>query len=108
MDYEMENMGPSKATGSQVQAVNSPIERKSMLDLKLASNHDTFLLARLGKKQVLKRNFGFMTMVAFSCTILVTWEGVYSSVPDYVKYVVDPASCLLNLLTMIVVVVRQA
>lgn len=51
-------------------------------------------LARLGKKQVLKvsnppsplskdraltdeqRNFGFMSMLGFSCTIMVTWEGM--------------------------------
>ncbi|KAL8685422.1 MAG: hypothetical protein Q9218_007772 [Villophora microphyllina] len=33
-------------------------------------------LARLGKKQVLKRNFGFMSMLGFSCTMLVTWEGL--------------------------------
>ena len=50
-------------------------------------------LLRLGKKQVLKawvsnvrmiktlayhkqRNFGFMSMLGFSCTVLVTWEAV--------------------------------
>ncbi|KAL1965586.1 hypothetical protein VTN77DRAFT_5670 [Rasamsonia byssochlamydoides] len=32
-------------------------------------------LARVGKKAVLKRNFGFMSILGFSCTILVTWEG---------------------------------
>jgi len=52
-------------------------------NLKLSSAQDTLLLARLGKRQVLKRNFGFLTMVAFSCTILVTWEGVFTSVPNY-------------------------
>ena len=75
---------------------------------------ETFVLARLGKRQVLKvcsqifltyrlaptsnspdpnliaqvsnatqRNFGFMSTLTFSCTVLVTWEGVYTSVPDY-------------------------
>ncbi|KAK5988393.1 Choline transport-like protein [Cladobotryum mycophilum] len=33
-------------------------------------------LARLGKKSVLKRNFGFMSILGFSCTVLITWEGI--------------------------------
>lgn len=33
-------------------------------------------LARLGKKQVLKRQFSFVTILGFSCTILITWEAV--------------------------------
>ncbi|KAJ4169212.1 hypothetical protein NW754_001543 [Fusarium falciforme] len=37
---------------------------------------DSDQLARLGKKQVLKRNFGFMSILGFSCTILITWEAV--------------------------------
>lgn len=36
---------------------------------------DDAALARLGKKPVLKRNFGFMTILGFSCTVLITWEG---------------------------------
>ncbi|KAI1455476.1 amino acid transporter [Annulohypoxylon moriforme] len=39
------------------------------------SNHDDFGLVRLGKKPVLKRNFGFMAILGFSCTVLITWEG---------------------------------
>ncbi|KAI1325661.1 putative GABA permease [Xylariaceae sp. FL0255] len=39
------------------------------------SSRDDAALARLGKKQVLKRNFGFMTILGFSCTVLITWEG---------------------------------
>ncbi|KAI1262204.1 amino acid/polyamine transporter I [Xylariaceae sp. FL1019] len=31
-------------------------------------------LARLGKSQVLKRRFGFLSIFGFSCCILVTWE----------------------------------
>lgn len=38
-------------------------------------SRDDAALARLGKKPVLKRNFGFMTILGFSCTILITWEG---------------------------------
>lgn len=37
---------------------------------------DELDLMRLGKKQVLKRNFGFMQILGFSCTVLVTWEGI--------------------------------
>ncbi|KAI1073897.1 putative GABA permease [Whalleya microplaca] len=33
-------------------------------------------LIRLGKKPVLKRNFGFMSILGFSCTVLITWEGM--------------------------------
>ncbi|GAP85115.2 putative amino acid polyamine transporter I [Rosellinia necatrix] len=36
---------------------------------------DDAALARLGKKPVLKRNFGFLAILGFSCTILITWEG---------------------------------
>ncbi|KAI0406972.1 putative GABA permease [Xylaria palmicola] len=40
-----------------------------------SSSRDDAALARLGKKPVLRRNFGFMTILGFSCTVLVTWEG---------------------------------
>ncbi|KAI4199835.1 MAG: hypothetical protein LQ350_004366 [Teloschistes chrysophthalmus] len=43
---------------------------------KTADERDREDLARLGKKQVLKRNFGFLSMLGFSCTMLVTWEGL--------------------------------
>jgi hypothetical protein len=33
-------------------------------------------MACLGKKQQLKRNFGFMSVVGFSCTLMITWEGM--------------------------------
>ncbi|KAI0814706.1 putative GABA permease [Xylaria sp. FL0064] len=33
-------------------------------------------LIRVGKKPVLKRNFGFMSVLGFSCTVLITWEGM--------------------------------
>ncbi|KAI1101871.1 amino acid transporter [Jackrogersella minutella] len=39
------------------------------------SSRDDLTLARLGKKPVLKRNFGFMAILGFSCTVLITWEG---------------------------------
>lgn len=37
---------------------------------------DDATLARLGKKSVLKRNFGFFTILGFSCTVLITWEAI--------------------------------
>lgn len=37
-------------------------------------SRDAAVLARLGKKPVLKRNFGFMTILGFSCAVLITWE----------------------------------
>ncbi|KAL4912346.1 amino acid/polyamine transporter I [Aspergillus aurantiobrunneus] len=39
---------------------------------------DDIQLERLGKKPVLRRNFGLISMLGFSCTILVTWEGLTS------------------------------
>ena len=36
---------------------------------------DAQVLARLGKKPVLERRFGFLSMLGFTCTILITWEG---------------------------------
>ncbi|OTA98288.1 hypothetical protein M426DRAFT_116777 [Hypoxylon sp. CI-4A] len=37
---------------------------------------DSHGLARLGKSQVLKRRFGFLSIFGFSCCILITWETV--------------------------------
>ncbi|CEI60334.1 hypothetical protein FVEN_g6495 [Fusarium venenatum] len=38
--------------------------------------HDKDQLERMGKKQVLRRNFGFLSILGFSCTILITWEAI--------------------------------
>ena len=40
-----------------------------------ADAHD---MAMLGKKQVLRRNFGFLTMLGFASTCIASWEGVLS------------------------------
>lgn len=37
---------------------------------------DDEYLVRLGKKPLLKREFGFMSMLGFSCSALLTWEGI--------------------------------
>ncbi|EEP80779.1 conserved hypothetical protein [Uncinocarpus reesii 1704] len=41
----------------------------------LSQDRDRDELLRLGKKQVLRRNFAFMSILGFSCTVLITWEG---------------------------------
>ncbi|KAJ5246259.1 choline transport protein [Penicillium chermesinum] len=41
-----------------------------------SSKADDENLARMGKRPVLKRNFGLLSMLGFSCTILITWEGI--------------------------------
>ncbi|KAJ5279372.1 choline transport protein [Penicillium angulare] len=43
-------------------------------------------LARMGKRPVLKRNFGLMSMLGFSCTILITWEGIVVGGPAGAVY----------------------
>ncbi|KAJ5517028.1 hypothetical protein N7527_008588 [Penicillium freii] len=39
-------------------------------------DRDNAHLQRMGKKPVLKRNFGILSILGFSCTILGTWEGL--------------------------------
>lgn len=39
-------------------------------------HQDTDTLAKLGKKQVLKRRFGFWSLLAFAICELITWETV--------------------------------
>ncbi|RAL03503.1 choline transport protein [Aspergillus ibericus CBS 121593] len=41
--------------------------------------HDEQGLGRVGKKQILKRRFGFLSILGFSCTILASWEGALST-----------------------------
>ncbi|KAG8424673.1 hypothetical protein J3458_001445 [Metarhizium acridum] len=62
--HELGNMASAKAIPS------SPVVDE------VSSNDytDDQQLARLGKKPVLRRNFGFMSILGFSCTILITWE----------------------------------
>ncbi|KAL5372287.1 hypothetical protein DPSP01_013619 [Paraphaeosphaeria sporulosa] len=52
---------------------------EAMVEVPLHHDRDNAELTRLGKKPVLKRNFGFVSMLAFSCTVMVTWEGVLLS-----------------------------
>ena len=36
-------------------------------------------LIRLGKKPLLKRSFGFISLLGFSCSVLITWEGILAT-----------------------------
>ncbi|KAF1734316.1 Choline transport protein [Beauveria bassiana] len=69
--HELGNMAAATAKG--MRTITGPIsphrEKVSKSDYA-----DREQLARLGKKSVLKRNFGFMSILGFSCTILITWE----------------------------------
>ncbi|KAE8344050.1 hypothetical protein BDV24DRAFT_24189 [Aspergillus arachidicola] len=60
--HELKQMAP--ATSHEVEGRSSSKET------------DDVNLIRLGKRPVLKRNFGLMSMLGFSCTILITWEGI--------------------------------
>ncbi|SLM36313.1 choline transport protein [Lasallia pustulata] len=54
--------GPATATFEALEACNR-------------YDKDDLSLTRLGKVPVLRRNFGFMSILGFSCTVLITWEG---------------------------------
>lgn len=43
---------------------------------KPSEDADQVNLAQIGKKQVLKRRLGFMSMIGFSCTLMGTWAGL--------------------------------
>lgn len=48
----------------------------ALFTLKPTTTRDTDTLARLGKKQVLKRRFGFWSLFGFAICELITWETV--------------------------------
>ncbi|TGJ88083.1 hypothetical protein E0Z10_g642 [Xylaria hypoxylon] len=58
----------SKGTGDAFGATFDEIHGSTYLE------RDAHGLARLGKSQVLKRRFGFLSVFGFSCCILATWE----------------------------------
>ncbi|KAF4494548.1 hypothetical protein FAGAP_9309 [Fusarium agapanthi] len=71
--FEMGNNATVKAAGDvNVSAKAEPDSGRSST----INYHDKNQLERMGKKQVLRRNFGFMTILGFSCTILITWEAI--------------------------------
>lgn len=56
---------PSKSHELELREVSTPS----------TDRQDDLALAKLGKKAVLKRRFGFLSILGFSCTVLITWEG---------------------------------
>ncbi|CAI7583830.1 unnamed protein product [Penicillium glandicola] len=60
--YEMKSKTPLASRGGE--------ETSSIRE------RDDVHLQRMGKKPVLKRNFGILSILGFSCTILGTWEGL--------------------------------
>lgn len=40
------------------------------------TSSDDAYLARLGKRPLLSRSFGFMSILGFSCSALLSWEGI--------------------------------
>ncbi|KAF4627810.1 hypothetical protein G7Y89_g10344 [Cudoniella acicularis] len=59
-----------------IQQNESSMDEAALGNLKMQSiaERDDAQLRRVGKVPVLKRKFGFMSMLGFSCTILITWE----------------------------------
>ncbi|KAK8912986.1 hypothetical protein H634G_10279 [Metarhizium anisopliae BRIP 53293] len=70
MSLRREGYALDDMTGSKTASVT----RASQKDI-----DDRHQLARLGKKSVLRRNFGFLSTVGFSCAVLITWEGTLMS-----------------------------
>lgn len=50
----------------------------SVIPISQGDVRDDLALARLGKKPVLKRRFGPLAILGYSCTVLITWEGSLS------------------------------
>ncbi|KAF2008017.1 putative GABA transporter [Amniculicola lignicola CBS 123094] len=46
--------------------------------LETISDVDERELAIIGKKPVLRRNFAFLSILGFSCSLMITWEGMFS------------------------------
>ncbi|USP76945.1 hypothetical protein yc1106_04219 [Curvularia clavata] len=57
-------------------------------------NDDDLALAKLGKKAVLKRRFGFLAILGFSCTVLITWEGSLVQVTPLTLVEAKSLTCL--------------
>jgi amino acid permease len=62
-----------------------------------SSYEDDAYLRRLGKRPMLNRNFGFMSILGFACSSLCSWEGILlSSVPGLM--IGGPASLIWGLI----------
>ncbi|KAH7130341.1 amino acid transporter-like protein [Dendryphion nanum] len=54
------------------------INRGAVIGLDIVLDSDERELAKVGKKGVLRRNFAFFSILGFSCTLIITWEGMLS------------------------------
>jgi len=60
----------------------SDIELRTVGGSHHSNYDDDALLRRLGKRPILQRSFGFMSILGLSCSALCTWEGILlSSLP---------------------------
>ncbi|KAM3074140.1 hypothetical protein ACMFMF_006162 [Clarireedia jacksonii] len=66
-------MGVIDRTSSSNKAYNIPSSR-----LKGSTSRDDQEMAYYGKPQQLKRNFGFLSIAGFVCSLLSTWEGMFA------------------------------
>ncbi|KAF4634826.1 hypothetical protein G7Y89_g3275 [Cudoniella acicularis] len=55
-------------------------------EISVSEDRDQLSLARVGKKQVLKRRFGVVSMTGFSCGLMSTWEGLLVGGPAGLIY----------------------
>lgn len=68
MHFEMQNLEEAEVTGDELVPNGGPRGQ--------VFGRDTIALARSGKKQVLTRRFGLVSMTGFSCGLMCTWEGM--------------------------------
>ena len=75
--HEMKSAGPAGTVTFLDERGSDEYGQQSMSKKQFVTRDDKEM-AYLGKKQQLKRNFGFMSIVGFSCTLMITWEGMFS------------------------------
>ncbi|THC87979.1 hypothetical protein EYZ11_012579 [Aspergillus tanneri] len=63
--------------GTKGEAASTSLESQVLS----GTDRDDANLAQIGKKAVLKRNFGLLSILGFSCTIIATWEGLLDGGP---------------------------
>ncbi|KAK5991994.1 Choline transport-like protein [Cladobotryum mycophilum] len=68
-------MGVEREDKGRLAAVNSKDYHNDIAEVSSNEEKDRDQLARLGKKSVLKRTFSFLSILSFTCTVLITWEG---------------------------------
>ncbi|GKZ23629.1 hypothetical protein AbraIFM66951_009906 [Aspergillus brasiliensis] len=60
--------------------LRAPTNRDSGTPSKATFSNDAYELARVGKKEVLKRRFGLTSTVGFACSLMLTWEAVIMNI----------------------------